>query len=80
MVKITDHPDITSAVYRGRKARNQTKKQVFVFVSLSEERHIIQCLNIEKVTNDWKRLLKETTWMHVLDTVSPNGMNSKVLF
>ena len=35
---------------------------------------------IEKVTNDWKRLLKETTWMHVLDTVSPNGMNSKVLF
>lgn len=35
---------------------------------------------IDKVTNDWKRLLKETTWMHILDTVSPNGMNSKVLF
>ena len=35
---------------------------------------------IDRVTNDWKRLLKETTWMHVLDTVSPNGMNSKVLF
>ena len=35
---------------------------------------------IDKVSNDWKRLLKETTWMHVIDTISPNGMNSKVLF
>ena len=27
---------------------------------------------IDRVTNDWKRLLNETTWMHVLDTASPN--------
>ena len=33
---------------------------------------------INKVSNDWKKLLKETIWMHVLDTISPNGMNSKV--
>ena len=34
---------------------------------------------IDKVSNNWKRLLKETTWMHVLGTISPKGMNSKVL-
>ena len=55
------------------------------FINVSEHfnsaGHSIQdfLLSIDKVTNDWKRLLKETTWMHVLDTVSPNGMNSKVL-
>ena len=25
VVRITDHPDMTSAVYHGHKARNQTK-------------------------------------------------------
>ena len=35
---------------------------------------------IYTVTKDWKRRLKETTWMHVLDTVSPNAMNSEVSF
>ena len=35
---------------------------------------------IEKVSNNWKRLLKETSWMHILGTITPKGMNSKVLF
>ena len=35
---------------------------------------------IEKVSNNWKRLLKETCWMHILGTITPNGMNSKILF
>ena len=35
---------------------------------------------IDKVSNNLKRLLKETTWMHVLGTISPKGMDSKVLF
>ena len=29
-VTITDHPDMTSAVYRGRKAPNQTKKPAWI--------------------------------------------------
>ena len=35
---------------------------------------------IDKVSNNWKRPLKETIWMHVLGTISPKEMNSKVLF
>ena len=35
---------------------------------------------IEKVSNNWKRLLKETSWMHILGTITPNGMKSKILF
>ena len=30
--------------------------------------------------NEWPRLLKETYWMHRLKTLSPNGMNTKVLY
>ena len=41
---------------------------------------IFSFMPIENVSNDWKRILKETTWMHVLDTISPNEMNSKVSF
>jgi hypothetical protein len=35
---------------------------------------------IEKVTDNWKRLLKETKWIYKLGTLSPNGMNSKILY
>ena len=35
---------------------------------------------IDKVENEWPRLLKETYWMHRLKTLSPNGMNTKVLY
>ena len=35
---------------------------------------------IDKFSNNWKRLLKETTWVHVLGTISTKGMNSKDLF
>ena len=35
---------------------------------------------IEKVNNNWARLLQETGWMHVLKTAWPNGMNSKLLY
>ena len=35
---------------------------------------------IDSVSNNWQRLLKETKWMYLLGTISPNGMNSKVLF
>ena len=33
---------------------------------------------IDKVENEWPRLLKETYWVHRLKTLSPNGMNTKV--
>ena len=35
---------------------------------------------IDKVSNNLKRLLEETTWMHVLGTIPTKGMDSKVLF
>ena len=35
---------------------------------------------IDNVSNNLKMLLKETTWVHVLGTISPKGMNSKVMF
>ena len=35
---------------------------------------------IDKVSNNWKMLLKETPWTHALGIISPKGMNSKVLF
>ena len=30
VVRITDRPDMTSAVYRGRKASNQNKKKILI--------------------------------------------------
>ena len=42
--------------------------------------HDFTFMPIEKVSNNWKRLLKETSWMHFLGTITPHGMNSKVLF
>ena len=41
--------------------------------------HDFTFMPIEKVSNNWKRLLKETSWMHILGTIAPHGMNSKVL-
>ena len=44
------------------------------------------CLNdfsslpIDIVQNDMERLLRETYWIHVMNTVSPNGLNSDVLY
>ena len=35
---------------------------------------------IDKVEAEWPRLLKETYWVHRLNTIHPNGMNSKVLY
>ena len=35
---------------------------------------------IDKVEAEWQRLLKKTYWMHRLNTIYPNGMNSKVLY
>ena len=35
---------------------------------------------IDKVTGNWKRLMKETSWMHRLGTVFPFGLNSKIMF
>ena len=35
---------------------------------------------INSIKNNWQRLLKETRWMHLLGTLSPNGMDSKVLY
>ena len=36
----------------------------------------LSLMPIGKVPNSWKRLLKETIWMHVLGTISPKGLNS----
>ena len=35
---------------------------------------------IDKVTGNWKRLMKETSWMHRLGTVCPVGLNSKIMY
>ena len=35
---------------------------------------------IDKINNNWKRLLKETEWMYKLNTVLPDGMNTKLLY
>ena len=35
---------------------------------------------IDHVSNKLDRLLKETYWMHKLDTVHPNGLNAKLLY
>jgi len=35
---------------------------------------------IDKINNTWKRLLKETEWMYKLNTVLPDGMNTKLLY
>ena len=35
---------------------------------------------IDKVEAEWPRLLKETYWLHRLNTNYPNGMNSKVVY
>lgn len=58
-----------------------------VFTNVSEHfnssGHTIQDFSfmpIDKVSNNWKRLLKETSWMHILGTAAPKGMNSKILF
>ena len=34
---------------------------------------------IENVLNNWKRLLKESSWMHILGTIAQKYMNSKML-
>jgi hypothetical protein len=35
---------------------------------------------IEIVTDDMERLLQESYWIYKLNTLSPNGMNAKVLY
>ena len=35
---------------------------------------------IDKVEAEWQRLLKETYWIHRLNNIYPNGINSKVLY
>lgn len=35
---------------------------------------------IDKVPGNWKRLMKETSWMHRLGTVTPFGLNSKIMY
>ena len=35
---------------------------------------------IDKINNNWKRLLKETEWMYKLGTILPDGMNTQLLY
>ena len=35
---------------------------------------------IDDVSNNINRLLKETYWIHKLDTLYPKGLNAKVLY
>ena len=54
-----------------------------VSVHFNENGHSVDNFSftpIDKVENEWARLLKETYWMHRLKTLSPNGMNTKVLY
>ena len=37
-------------------------------------------LPIDSVENDFSRLLRETSWIHRLNTVYPSGMNTSILF
>ena len=52
-----------------------------VSVHLNENGHFVDDFSftpIDKVENEWPRLLKETYWMHLLKTLSPNGMNTNL--
>ena len=54
-----------------------------VSVHFNENGHSVDNFSftpIDKVENEWPHLLKETYWMHHLKTLSPNGMNTKVLY
>ena len=54
-----------------------------VSVHFNENGHSVDNFSftpIDRVENEWPRLLKETYWMHRLKTLSPNGMNTKVLY
>ena len=35
---------------------------------------------IDRVSDNMQRLLKETYWIHKLDTLYPKGLNAKVLY
>ena len=54
-----------------------------VSVHFNENGHSVDNFSftpIDRVENEWPHLLKETYWMHRLKTLSPNGMNTKVLY
>ena len=54
-----------------------------VSVHFNENGHSVDNFSftpIDKVENEWPLLIKETYWMHRLKTLSPNGMNTKVLY
>ena len=36
--------------------------------------------SVERVSDNMQRLLKETYWIHKLDTFYPKGLNAKVLY
>ena len=36
--------------------------------------------SVERVSDNMQRLLKETYWIHKLDTIYPKGLNAKVLY
>ena len=41
---------------------------------------IFSFMPIDKINNNWKRLLKETERMYKLHTVLPDDMNTKLLY
>ena len=54
-----------------------------VSIQFNENGHSVNNVSftpIDRVEAEWSRLLKGTYWMHRPKTLSPNGMNSKVLY
>ena len=77
------HNDLVLIAYAQKPLINDHVTLTNVSDHLNSPGHSVQDFSfilIDKVSNNLKRLLKETTWMHVLGTISPKGMHSKVLF
>ena len=63
--------------------RNHPNSYTNVSEHFNSENHSIldfSFMPIENINNNWQRLMKETKWMYKLGTISPDGMNSKILF
>ena len=54
-----------------------------VAIHFNSDEHSVEdfrCMPIDRVSDKMQRLLKETYWIHKLDTLYPKGLNAKVLY
>ena len=54
-----------------------------VAIHFSSDEHSVEdfrFMPIDRVSDNMQRLLRETYWIHMLDTLYPKGLNAKVLY